>query len=89
MPEGRCFLLTFDDLLAVTREQFWVDNLYLRAALPEGNLREFHFPALISVAASSSRRRPKLFFTNMTLQGDGEGSTVGIGVDSRVFLQGV
>lgn len=89
VPEGRCFLLTFDDLLAVTREQFWADNLYLRAALPEGNLREFHFPALISVAASSSRRRPRLFFTNMTLQGDGEGSTVGIGVDSRVFLQDV
>ena len=85
--KGQCFLLSHDALLGISSSSFWADNLYLRAALPEGDDRAFHFPALVSVAPQSTGTSA-VYLTNMILQGDGEGSTVGIGADGKVFVQG-
>ena len=85
---GQCFLLTHDDMLGVVNGQFWADNLYLRAALPEGELRQFHFPALVVVPTLSTGGIGSVYLTNMIFQGDGEGSVVGIGADDKVFVQG-
>ena len=85
---GQCFLLTHDDMLGVVNQRFWADNLYLRAALPEGGQRQFHFPALVVVPLLSTGGTAAVYLTNMIFQGDGEGSVVGIGADDSVFVQG-
>lgn len=86
---GQCFLLTYDDLLGVVGAKFWADNLYLRAALPDGLPREFHFPALAVVPPLSTGGTANVYLTNMIFQGDGEGSVVAIGADDKVYVQGV
>jgi hypothetical protein len=85
---GQCLLLTHDDLLGVVTDRFWADNLYLRAALAKGANRTSHFPALAVVPPQATKPRALIFLTNMILQGDGEGSTVGIGADDKVFVSG-
>jgi hypothetical protein len=86
---GQCLLLTNDDLLGITSGNFWADNLYLRAALPKGKERQYHFPALAVVPPQATTSTAAVFLTHMIFQGDGEGSTVGIGADDKVFVSGL
>jgi hypothetical protein len=85
---GQCFLLTNDDLLGITSGNFWAHNLYMRAALPNDTEREYHFPALAVVPPQATTSTAAVFLTNMIFQGDGEGSTVAIGADDKVFVSG-
>jgi hypothetical protein len=85
---GQCLLLSSDDLLSITGRKFWADNLYLRTTLAPGENREFDFPALGILPTSSTGGGKASYWTNMIFQGDGRGSTVGLAVDSKVFVQG-
>jgi hypothetical protein len=86
---GQCLLLTNDDLLGIVSSNFWADNLYMRAALPNDTEREYHFPALAVVPPQATASIASVFLTNMIFQGDGEGSSVGIGADDKVFVAGL
>jgi hypothetical protein len=85
---GQCFLLTNDRLLRIASGNFWADNLYMRSALPNGTNRESHFPTLAVVPPQATKSTAAVFLTNMIFQGDGEGSTVGIAADDKVFVSG-
>lgn len=75
-------------MLGIVVDKFWADNLYLRPALPPGNERQFHFPALVVVPLLSTWHHAAVYLTNMIFQGDGEGSVVGVGADDKVFVSG-
>lgn len=85
---GQCFLLTHDDMLGIVGHRFWADNLYLRAALPPGQDRIYHFPALVVLPTLSTGVTSGVYLTNMIFQGDGDGSVVGVGTDDKVFVSG-
>ena len=82
---GHCFLLTHDDMLGIVGHKFWADNLYLRAALPPGQDRIYHFPALVVIATLSTGEASGVYLTSMIFQGHGEGSVVGVGADGKVL----
>lgn len=86
---GQCLLLSHEDLLSVISGKFWADNLYLRTTKPPDVDRAFHFPALAIVPPLSTGTKAT-YWTNMIFQGDGSGSTVGMGIaaDTKVFVQG-
>jgi hypothetical protein len=85
---GQCLLHTSEDLLGVASVNFWADNLYLRATSRKSVGRDEHFPALTVAPPQAFSPISSVFLTNMIFQGDGEGSTVGIAADEKVYVSG-
>jgi hypothetical protein len=85
---GQCLLLSSNYLLGMVPVSFWADNLYLRAAVPKDDDRQYPFSVLARVIFMVPFSTASVFLTNIIFQGDGEGSTIGIDARENVFVSG-
>jgi len=91
---GQCLLMASEDLMPLDSPYIWIDNLYLRAAVPD---QEPVARANISVGLLSVPRldntdaypigKAARFITRCTFQGDGLGSSVAFWGNEDAYLE--
>jgi hypothetical protein len=94
LKPSQCLLVAAEDIFMVRSTYFWIDNLYLAITFiqpKKGVSREDWFPAGIGFPRLNSdpRNLKRMFVTNITVQGDGLGPAVGIGLDGvSAYIEG-
>jgi hypothetical protein len=93
LKPGQCLVLLFGNAMQIVSEtahNFWIDSLYLRQ-LPMKDPPD-HETTLVSVdkftSGAPADTAPSVWMSNVTIQGNGEGSVKAVRVSSRLAAEG-
>lgn len=91
---GQCLLMAYEDLLVLDGPQIWIDNLYLRAAVPDLGPadRANSSIGLLSVPRLDNKDvypvgEAARFVTRCTFQGDGLGPSIASWGNEDVYIE--
>lgn len=95
---AQCLLISYEDLMPVDGPSVWIDNLYLRVAVPvplasnNTTRRTTHIslvsaPLLAEVPYYPTDEVAVRYITRCTFQGDGLGPSVGVEVSEDTYLE--
>jgi hypothetical protein len=92
LKPSQCLVIAAEDIFVVTSSKFWIDNIYIAITYirpPKLTGRLDWFPAGIGFTQSAQEASKQIYVTNVTIQGDGLGPAVGLGLDAtRGYVEG-
>lgn len=90
MRAGQCVIVVAADLFVVRSPQLWMDNLYIRLAIPTlavgDEQRKNKFASLVGFPPL--KEPAEHYLTRMTFEGDGDGPSCGVWADSEAYIEG-